>query len=152
LAKQRGLSDDEHIQINQAIFSLRNVYESRMRQESAGADGPTIAEMGVLMVLGQAGRVNARCLSTMMDMTPGTISQYIARLVRQGFVEQQRDETDRRTWWLTLTAVGRERYRAAYEGTVRYTQSIIACLGGEEQRALHDLLLKLSHANGYEWQ
>jgi DNA-binding MarR family transcriptional regulator len=153
LAKPNRLSDGECIRINQAIFSLRNVYESRMRSEGQGGDdSPTIAELGVLMVLGQAGEINARALSRMMDMTPGTISQYLSRLARRGLVNQRRDEKDRRTWWLTLTEDGEETYRTAYEGTVRYTESIIACLNKDEQRTLHDLLVKLSHANGYEWQ
>ncbi len=149
---QNDLSDAEYIQINQAIFSLRNVFESRMRRENADTRGPTIAEMGVLMVLGQVGRVNARTLAAMMDITEGTVSLYIAHLVRQGLVEQRRDEADRRTWWLVLTDAGEENYRKAYEGTVRYTQDLVASLDGQEQRALHDLLLKLSHSNGYGWQ
>jgi DNA-binding MarR family transcriptional regulator len=153
LAKSSRLSDSEYIQINQAIFSLRNVYESRMRSEGPdGGNSPTIAELGVLMVLGQAGEINARALSKMMDMTPGTISQYLSRLVRRGLVNQRRDEEDRRTWWLALTEDGEKTYRAACEGTVRYTESIIACLNKDEQRNIHDLLVKLSHANGYEWQ
>lgn len=153
MGKTSRLSDHERIQVNQAIFSLRNVYESKMRRENSGDDNcPTIAEMGVLMVLGQAGEINAHKLSTMMDMTPGTISQYLSRLERRGLVGQRRDEKDKRTWWLALTETGVEFYRSAYAGTIRYTTEIISSLNQAEQRVLHDLLLKLSHANGYEWQ
>jgi len=153
MVKTGRLSDHERIQINQAIFSLRNVYESKMRRENSGADNcPTIAEMGVLMVLGQSGEINAHTLSTMMDLTPGTISQYLSRLERRGLVEQRRDEKDKRTWWLVLTESGVKSYRSAYAGTIHYTAELISSLDQAEQRTLHDLLLKLSHANGYEWQ
>ena len=127
MGKPNRLTDGEYIQINQAIFILRNVYESMMRRESSDGDtSPTIAEMGVLMVLGQAGEINARSLSKMMDITPGTISQYLSSLVKRGLVEQRRDEKD--------------------------STDIVSSLNHEEQRAFHDLLVKLSHANGYEWQ
>lgn len=153
MGKPNRLSDHELVQVNQAIFSLRNVYESKMRKKTSNAaDSPTIAEMGVLMVLGQAGKVNAKTLSNMMDITPGTLSQYISRLVKRGFVEQERDLDDRRTWWLGLTAEGEKAYKAAYSGTVLYTSDILSSLGYEEQESLHRLLVKLAHANGYAWQ
>jgi DNA-binding MarR family transcriptional regulator len=153
MGKRLELSDEEQIQINQAIFSLQNVYESRMKKENPNAENsPTIAEMGVLMVLGQVGEVNARTLSKMMDISAGTVSLYLSRLTERGLVEQNRSKDDKRTWTLGLTDSGKKAYQSTRLGTVRYTADIIACLTQAEQRTLHDLLLKLSHANGYEWQ
>jgi DNA-binding MarR family transcriptional regulator len=151
VGRHAGLSDRELMQVNQAISSLRNVYESRMRADRRGK-GPTIAEMGVLMVMGQAGRINARTLSGMMGITPGTLSLYLSRLQGRGLVAQERDAEDKRTWLLSLTAKGKKAYLSSRTGAVRYTSDLISCLGPEERKTLHGLLLKLSHANGYEWQ
>ena len=78
-----------------------------------------------------------------MDMTSGTISQHLSQLIRRGLVEQRRNEKDKRTWWLAITEAGKEAYRSAYVGTVRYTVDIIASLDQNEQRALYNLLIKL---------
>jgi DNA-binding MarR family transcriptional regulator len=151
MGERKKLSEKELIQVNQAIFSLRNVYESRLREESGDA-GPSIAEMGVIMVLGQVGSVNSRSLARMMDITPGTVSQYVGRLERGGFLTQSREEGDRRSWLLALTAAGEELYREAFKGAVSYTRDLLSPLSDEEQRVLHGLLLKASRGNGYEWQ
>jgi hypothetical protein len=42
MATTPRLSDQELIQINRAVFSLRNVYESRLRREGAGS-GETLS-------------------------------------------------------------------------------------------------------------
>lgn len=153
MAKNSTLTDHEYIQINQAIFSLRNVYESGLRKEKGDAKNElSIAELGVLMVLGQADKITSRTLSVMMDLTPGTISQYVNRLRKRGLIDQLRDENDRRIWWLTLTKEGHDVYRSSYRGAVQYTRDMISMLDAREQRLLHDLLVKTSHGNGYEWQ
>jgi DNA-binding MarR family transcriptional regulator len=104
------------------------------------------------MVLGQAGRLASRQLSGRMDITPGTVSQYVSRLSGRGLLEQTRDTQDRRAWWLTLTEAGQDVYQRAHAGSVRYTTDMLAMLDPDEQRVLHRLLLKASHGNGYEWQ
>ena len=147
------LSEQALIQINQALFRLRNVYESRLRRERAGdSETLSVAEMGFVMVLGQAGRLTSRELSRRMDITPGTVSQYVSRLSGRGLLEQKRDTQDRRAWWLTLSDAGQEAYRGASEGSVQYTMDMLSVLDPDEQRVLHRLLLKASHGNGYEWQ
>lgn len=150
--KSDRLSDDDLVRVCQAVFSLRNVYESKMRAEQAGeSDEPTIAEMGVLMVLGQASPMNSRALARRMDLTPGTVSQYVARLAKRGLLEMRRDEEDRRNWSLVLTQAGIRAYKSAYRGTVKYTEDMLAPLSPGERRLFHDLLAMTARANGYDW-
>ena len=158
MADRDSLSDKECIQINQAIFSLRNVYESRLRREdgeqASGGGEPdlSVAEIGLLMVIGQVGSVTASRLATMVDVTPGTISLYVKKLRDRQLVDQRRDDEDRRIWWLSLTSDGGQAYRESVAGAVRYTREIVQSLDEQDQRTLHRLLLRLSHDNGYEWQ
>ncbi|HUX50382.1 MAG TPA: MarR family transcriptional regulator [Spirochaetia bacterium] len=153
MRKTNGLSETEYIQINQAIFSLQNAYESRMRRErDSQGDDLTIADMGVIMVLGQFGRITAKTLATLMDITPGTVSQYVSRLQVRGLINQERNDHDRRSWWLTLSDAGSAAYRSAFDGAVQYTRDMLRMLDSGQQRLLHDLLLTVSHGNGYEWQ
>lgn len=149
----KGLNEKECIQVNQAIFSLRNIYESRMRRENGKAkDSLGIGEIGVLMVIGQMSDVTAQELARLMDLTRGTISIYVKRLVALGLATQTRSDEDKRNWHLNLTKKGFAIYESAYAGTVEYTRDIISILNHDEQRAFHGILVKLAHGNGYDWQ
>jgi len=87
-----------------------------------------------------------------MDVAASTISIYVRRLTQQGLVRMERDEDDRRTWWLHLTETGQLVYEAVVAGTIQYTRDFIAMLKSEEQQTLHHLLLKISHGLGFTWQ
>ena len=148
-----SLSDRECLQINQALFSLAHAYESRRAEvERQHPTGLALSDRAVLMVLGQFAPVNSRRLSELMDINPGTISVYIQRLVKKGLVKKTQDEDDRRNWWLGLTQAGQDAYQETIVGTVIYTREFLAALDETEQQTLHQLLLKVSHSLGFDWQ
>jgi DNA-binding MarR family transcriptional regulator len=148
-----SLSNQEAIQINQALFSLAHAYEARMVKESPPKQtGMTVYDCAVLMVIGQFTPINSRELSKRMDVSASTISVYVRRLTQKGLVRVERDQNDRRNWWLHLTEAGQFAYGQIVDGTVRYTRDFLSGLSDEEQQTLHDLLQKASHALGYSWQ
>ena len=147
------LSNQEAIQINQALFSLAHAYEARMvRENPPKQTGMTLYDCAVLMVIGQFTPINSRELSKHMDVAASTISVYIRRLTQKGLVRMERDQKDRRTWWLHLTEAGEFAYQQMIEGTVRYTRDFLAGLSNAEQQTLHGLLQKASHTLGFSWQ
>jgi DNA-binding MarR family transcriptional regulator len=147
------LTDQEYIQINQALFSLSHAYETRMqREEVENPTGLALSDRAVLMVLGQFAPLNSRHLSQLMDINPGTISVYVQRLVEKGLIERSRDREDRRNWWLNLTEAGEVAYQETIAGTVDYTRDFLAVLDESEQRSLHTLLTKAAHSLGFGWQ
>jgi len=147
------LSAKEYVQINQALFSLAHAYESRMTRERRQLQtGLSLADRAVIMVLGQRAPANARRLSELMDINPGTISLYVQRLVTRGLVQKEQDRDDRRNWWLSLTETGQQAFQETIAGTVAYTRDFFSALDTAEQRALHGLLLRASRSLGYEWQ
>jgi DNA-binding MarR family transcriptional regulator len=147
------LSNQEAIQINQALFSLSHAYEARMvRENPPKQTGMTLYDCAVLMVIGQFTPINSRELSKHMDVAASTISIYIRRLTQKGLVRMERDQADRRTWWLHLTEAGQFAYQLMVDGTVRYTRDFLSALSEAEQQTLHDLLQKAAHALGFSWQ
>ena len=147
-----SLSDKEYLQVNQALFSLVHAYESRMAgEETRNALELKLSDCSVLMVLGQFAPLNARRLSEMMDVNPGTISVYVQRLVELGLVQKEQDAEDRRNWWLTLTDLGQAAAQGIIDGTVEYTRDFLAALDEEEKRSLHRLLLKAARGLGFDW-
>jgi DNA-binding MarR family transcriptional regulator len=146
------LTDTACVQLNQAVFSLANAYRSRMvRDGVVEKTGLTLPDRSTLMVLGQTAPTTARDLSLRMDINPGTISVYVQQLVEKGLVDRAQDETDRRTWRLTLTDAGRAAYRDTLAGAAEYTRDFLRALSDDEQEALHGLLLRVATELGYEW-
>jgi DNA-binding MarR family transcriptional regulator len=147
------LPERAYLQINQALFSLAHAYEARMAKEEArNTLGLRVSDCSVLMVLGQFAPINARRLSELMDVNPGTISVYVQRLVEMGLVQKEQDAEDRRNWWLMLTDLGQTAAQAITAAAVAYTRDFLAALDEDEQRTLHLLLLKASHSLGFDWQ
>jgi DNA-binding MarR family transcriptional regulator len=148
-----ALSDNEYLQVNQALFSLAHAYESRMaEEETRNTLGLKLSDCSVLMVLGQFAPLNASRLSELMDINPGTISLYVQRLVEMGLVQKEQDAGDRRNWWLTLTEAGQAAAQGVIGGAVDYTRDFLSALDEDEQQALHRLLLKAAHSLGFDWQ
>ena len=147
------LADKAYLQINQALFSLTHAYESRMAgEEMRNTLGLKLSDCSVLMVMDQFAPLNARRLSELMDINPGTISVYVQRLVEKGLVQRERDTVDRRNWWLTLTDLGQVAAQGVIAGAVEYTRDFLSALDEAERQTLHRLLLKASHGLGFDWQ
>ena len=148
-----SLTKKEYIQINQALFSLVQAYQSRMSKETArNVLKLVLSDFSTLMVLGQFAPINGRQLSKLMNINPGTISLYVQRLVKKGLVQREQDQGDRRNWWLSLTEMGQEVYEAMMVSAVEYTSDFLSTLEEAEQVTLHQLLLKASHGLGFNWQ
>jgi DNA-binding MarR family transcriptional regulator len=148
-----GLSAKTYLQINQALFSLAHAYESRLAKEEArNAMGLKMSDGSVLMLLHQFAPITASRLSKIMDVNPGAVSIYVHHLVEMGLVAKRQDPDDRRNWHLTLTDAGATVARGVVDGAVEYTRDFLSDLGEGEQRDLHRLLLKASHALGFTWQ
>jgi DNA-binding MarR family transcriptional regulator len=147
------LTDQEILQINQALFSLTHAYEMRMvRENPPEKTGMTLYDCAVLMVIGQFAPIQSSELARRMDVTPSTISTYVRRLTQKGLVHMERDPQDRRTWWLHLTETGQPSYQLIIAGTIQYTHDFLSALDEAEQQTLHGLLHKAAHALGYTWQ
>jgi len=147
------LTNQEILQVNQALFSVTHAYEARMQVENPPEKtGMTMFDCAVLMVIGQFNPIRSTDLAQRMNVQPSTISIYVKRLTKKGLIRMERNENDRRAWWIQMTKPGQMAYRMIIKGTIQYTQDILLPLDQEEARMFHTLLIKLSHALGFDWQ
>jgi DNA-binding MarR family transcriptional regulator len=147
------LTPDQYLKVNQAVFSLANAYNTRMLEdEKDNPSGLQLSDRSVLMVLRQLTPLNSRQLAEAMNINPGTISVYIQRLVKRGLVVRERDQQDRRNWWLHLTEDGQKAADETVAGAVLYTMDFLSVLEEGEQEILHGLLVRIAHSLGHEWQ
>ncbi|MCX6054770.1 MAG: MarR family transcriptional regulator [Chloroflexi bacterium] len=148
-----ALTDQEALQVNQALFSLTHAYESRMVRENPPAKtGMTLHDCAVLMVIGQFYPIQSSDLAKHMDVSPSTISIYVRRLTQKMLIKMVRNPDDRRIWSLSLTKIGQIAYQQILSGTVLYTRDFLSELTESEQQALHGLLQKATHSLGFTWQ
>ena len=147
-----SLSEKECIQLNQSVFSMANAYRTQMVHDGLLEEtGLTLSDRSALLVLGQLEPVVARDLAARMDINPGTVSVHVQRLVDLGLVERVQDETDRRTWWLSLSEEGAVAYGETIDRAVSYTRGFLAPLSPEECGTLHALTLRVAKGLGYAW-
>jgi DNA-binding MarR family transcriptional regulator len=147
------LSDQETLQVNQALFSLTHAYESRMTKENPpDQTGMTLFDCAVLMVIGQFSPIQSSDLAKRMDVSPSTISIYVKRLSKKTLISMEHSQDDRRIWTLRLTEIGQFAYQQIIAGTVMYTRDFLSVLTDEEQQTLYGLLRKTTHALGFTWQ
>jgi len=147
-----ALSTKQCIQLNQSVFSLANAYSSQMARERLPEQtGLTLSDRSTLMVLGQASRTTIRDLSKRMDINPGTVSVYVQRLVQLGLAKRIQSESDRRTWWLSLTEAGEEAHQDTINRAAQYTRAFLKSLAADEQSMLHGLLIRVVKGLGYAW-
>ena len=147
------LTDQETIQINQALFSITHAYESRMEKENPSIQsGLTLLDCAVLMVIGQFSTIQSSELSHRMDVSASTISIYVKRLTKKELVCTDRNPQDRRVWRLKLTENGLLAYQQILMGTILYTKDFLSVLTEGEQHEFSVLIRKISHALGFTWQ
>ena len=79
----------------------------------------TSVQFAALTVLDQRPRASQRELGRVLDLDRSTIADLVARMVRRGLIERERDGDDRRRNALQLTSAGRDelaRLRPARRG------------------------------------
>jgi DNA-binding MarR family transcriptional regulator len=99
---------------------------------------------GVLNVLAAQPGLSQQALGAEVAMDPSSVVAAIDELERQGRVERRRDPSDRRAYALYLTDEGD---RTLARGRVLAREAhdeLLAPLGEDERRLLHDLLLRLA--------
>lgn len=84
-------------------------------------------------------------LAQALHMDFGHTTRSIAKLKKDGFLEQEVNPKDRRTHALHLTDVGKEAFNLSYELFSQWDKEILNNLSAEEQEQLGNLLQKATH-------
>jgi len=108
-----------------------------------------LRHLGVLGCLAEVGPLSQRALVDRLQVDKSSMVYMIDELERQGLAVREKDERDRRSYAVRITAAGRERLAAAERTTRETMTGLLEPLSPAERQQLHDLLARfIEHAAG----
>ncbi|BCJ33532.1 hypothetical protein Athai_10350 [Actinocatenispora thailandica] len=113
--------------------------------------GVELRHLGVLGALAEDGPLSQRALVDRLQLDKSSMVLIVDELERQGLAERRRNERDRRSYAVHLTAAGRDRLAAAVHATDAVLAELFAPLSTAEREQLHELLDRfIEHAAARE--
>ena len=115
------------------------------RYAAAGIEetGLGLSDFGVLEALLHKGPLPVNTIGPIVDLTPGSISIAVERLVAKGLVSRVESTEDRRVRIVTLTPRGKELIAAAFRKHSGQMKNVFSELSPEELRGLEAALKKV---------
>lgn len=113
VAETAPATRDEALEELQLALHEMLVAHRRLRSRDSRHSGTIgFAHLRLMGALRREGRLTASGLAAAADLSPATASEMLDTLVGAGFVERQRDDTDRRVVHVALTPSGRKAFDA----------------------------------------
>jgi MarR family 2-MHQ and catechol resistance regulon transcriptional repressor len=114
------------------------------RYAAAGIEGTGLGESDfrVLEVLLHKGPLPVNTIGPIVDLTPGSISIAVDRLVAKGLVSRVESTEDRRVRIVALTACGKDLIVPAFRKHAGQMKRVFSELSPEELRALEEAVKK----------
>ena len=115
------------------------------RYATAGIEetGLGFSDFGVLEVLLHKGPLPVNTIGPIVDLTPGSISTAVERLVEKGLVSRVESTEDRRVRIVTLSARGKDLISSAFRKHSGQMKRVFSELSPEELEALEVALKKI---------
>src|SRR5712692_8151907 len=115
------------------------------RYAAAGIEGTGLglSDFGVLEVLLHKGPLPVNMIGPIVDLTPGSISTAVDRLVAKGLVSRVESAEDRRVRIVALSARGKALIASAFRKHSGQMRRVFSELSPEELRALEVALKKV---------
>jgi MarR family 2-MHQ and catechol resistance regulon transcriptional repressor len=104
--------------------------------------GLGLSDFGVLEVLLHKGPLPVNTIGSVVDLTPGSISIAVDRLVEKGLVSRVESAEDRRVRIVALTPSGKELIAGAFRKHSGQMKRVFSELSPEELRVLEGALKK----------
>lgn len=117
----------------------------RITKGLASQYGLTGPQLAVLKMLEPVGKLSLSELSWRIRAKNSTVTGIIDRMAREGWVERQRSEEDRRVVHITLTPRGRELANEVPVEPVHIFRQVLAELSAEDAKHLERILSGLAH-------
>ena len=115
------------------------------RYAAAGIEetGLGLSDFGVLEILLHKGPLPVNTMGPMVDLTPGSISTAVERLVARGLVSRVESAEDRRVRIVALTPRGKDLIASAFRKHSGQMKRVFSELSPEELRGLEVMLKKV---------
>lgn len=110
----------------------------------------SITEMHTIEVIGMYGSKTMSEIASQLDITTGTLTTTVDRLIKKNYLERKRSESDRRMVHVNLTRKGRLAYRIHEKFHTDLIKQVVTEFTEQEEYILVNGLDKLSnHLKAY---
>lgn len=107
-------------------------------------------EMHTIEVIGMYGSKTMSEIASQLDITTGTLTPMVDKLIKKNYLERKRSETDRRLVYVNLTRKGRLAYRIHQKFHTDMIKQVVTGFTAQEELVLVNGLDKLnSHLKQY---
>jgi len=136
----RGAQNTDHVWV-----VMMKAMRALTRYAAAGIDetGLGLSDFGVLELVLHKGPLPVNALGPLVDLTPGSISIAVDRLVAKGLVSRVESAEDRRVRIVSLTSQGKDLIVAAFRKHSGQMKRVFSELSAEELRSLEASLKKV---------
>src|SRR5437879_6068044 len=136
----RGFQGTDH-----AWLVMMKAMRALTRYAAAGIEetGLGLSDFGVLEVLLHKGPLPVNTIGPIVDLTPGSISIAVDRLVEKGLVSRVESAEDRRVRIVALTPRGKDLIAGAFRKHSLQMKRVFSELSPEELRGLEAALKKI---------
>src|SRR5207302_1269002 len=136
----RGFQGTDHVWL-----VMMKAMRALTRYAAAGIEetGLGLSDFGVLEVLLHKGPLPVNMIGPIVDLTPGSISTAVDRLVAKGLVSRVESTQDRRVRTVALTPRGKDLIVSAFRKHSRQMKRVFSELSPEELRGLEVKLKKV---------
>ena len=136
----KGIQGSDHVWL-----VMMKAMRALTRYAAAGIEdtGLGLSDFGVLEVLLHKGPLPVNVIGPMVDLTPGSISIAVDRLVAKGLVSRMESPEDRRVRIVALTRRGKDLIAAAFRKHSGQMKRVFSELSPEELCGLEAALKKV---------
>jgi MarR family 2-MHQ and catechol resistance regulon transcriptional repressor len=136
----RGIQGADHVWL-----VMMKAMRALTRYAAAGIEetGLGLSDFGVLEVLLHKGPLPVNTIGPVVDLTPGSISIAVDRLVEKGLVSRVESAEDRRVRIVALTPRGKDLIAGAFRKHSGQMKRVFSELSPEESRGLETALKKV---------
>jgi len=136
----QGIQEPEHVWL-----VMMKAMRALTRYAAAGIEetGLGLSDFGVLEVLLHKGPLPVNTIGPVVDLTAGSISIAVDRLVEKGLVSRVESAEDRRVRIVALTPPGKALIDSAFRKHSGQMKRVLSELSAEELRSLEVTLKKL---------
>lgn len=142
------MAEKDITRINELLVSVYDdigIIEDRSLKSGAFKD-LSITEIHTIEAIGLKDEKSMSEIAEELEITVGTLTTAIDKLIRKGYVERNRSNTDRRIVYITLTKKGKLAYRMHERFHYLMVKNVINDLSEEES---HVLVVSLEKLNNY---
>lgn len=122
----------------------------KLHMEAALAPTLTEAQLSVLEVISEQGKVKPSDLIPYLATSPAAVTMLLDRMERNELLVRERDSTDRRIVWVTVSEKGKSEVERGLQIRDAFLSTVLNRISSHNQQLLIYLLSKITAAQSDE--